>query len=67
MNIMTLQDIPVFQIEVFWLVTPCSVVVGYRRFGSPYCLHLQGEIGGIGHNGINIGPDWRGEAGVARK
>jgi hypothetical protein len=30
------------QIEVFWVVTPCSVVLGYRRFGGPYCLHLQG-------------------------
>jgi hypothetical protein len=20
-------------VEVFWVVTPCSVVVGYRRFG----------------------------------
>jgi hypothetical protein len=30
-----------FQVEVFWIVTPCSVVVGYRRFGGPCCLHLQ--------------------------
>jgi len=22
------------QVEVFWVVTPCSVVVGYRRFGD---------------------------------
>jgi hypothetical protein len=21
-----------FQVEVFWVVTPCSVVVGYQRF-----------------------------------
>jgi hypothetical protein len=27
----------------FWVVTPCSVVVGYQRFGGPYCLHLQGD------------------------
>jgi hypothetical protein len=32
-----------FQVEVFWVVTPCSVVVGYQRFGVPCCLHLQGE------------------------
>jgi len=28
-----------FQVEVFWVVSPCNVVVGYRRFGSPCCLH----------------------------
>jgi len=26
---------------VLWVVTPCSVVVGYHRFRGPYCLHLQ--------------------------
>jgi len=36
------------KIEVFWLVTPCSIGVGYRSFGGPYCLHLQGEVGGAG-------------------
>jgi hypothetical protein len=35
----------VFQIEVFWFVTPCSVVVGYQRFRGPYCHHLQDEVG----------------------
>jgi hypothetical protein len=30
-----------FQVQVFWIVTPCSVVVGYQRFGEPCCLHLQ--------------------------
>jgi len=35
-----------FQVEVFWVVTSCSVVVGYRRFGGLCCLHLQGEHGG---------------------
>jgi len=28
------------EVEVFWVVTPCSVVVGYLRFRSPRCLHL---------------------------
>jgi hypothetical protein len=28
-----------FQVEVLWFVTPCSVVVGYRRFEGPYCFH----------------------------
>jgi len=29
------------QVEVFWIVKPCNVVVGYQRFGGPCCLHLQ--------------------------
>jgi hypothetical protein len=35
-----------FQVEVFWIMTPCNVVVGYQRFGGPWCLHLQSEGGG---------------------
>jgi len=27
---------------VFWVVAPCSAVVGNQRFGGPCCLHLQG-------------------------
>jgi len=30
-----------FQVDVFWFVTPCSVV-GYQHFIGPFCLHLQG-------------------------
>jgi hypothetical protein len=30
-----------FQVKVFWVVTPCSVVVGYQCFRRPCCLHLQ--------------------------
>jgi len=26
---------------IFWVVAPCSVVDGYRRFGRPCCLRLQ--------------------------
>jgi len=40
-----------FQVEVFWVVTPCSVVVVYQRFGGPCCLHLQGDVAGMGNNG----------------
>jgi len=29
--------------EVFWIVQPCSEVVGYQRLGGKCCLHLQGE------------------------
>jgi len=31
-----------FQVKVFWGVTPCTVVVGYQRFSGPCCLHLHG-------------------------
>jgi len=31
-----------FQV-IFWVVTPCSDVVGYQCFGRPCCLHLQGH------------------------
>jgi len=34
----------VIQVEVFWVVTPCSVVAGYQRFGGPCCLHLEDEM-----------------------
>jgi hypothetical protein len=33
------------QVDVFWVVTPCSVAVGYQRFRGPSCLHLQGGEG----------------------
>jgi len=32
-----------FQVKVFWVVTPCGIVVGYQRFRGPYCLHLHLE------------------------
>jgi hypothetical protein len=32
------------QFEVFWVVTPYSVVVEYQRFEGQWCLHLQGEV-----------------------
>jgi hypothetical protein len=34
------------QLEVFWVVTPCSVVLGKQRFRGPCRLHLQDEDGG---------------------
>jgi len=33
-----------FQVEFFWVVTLCSVVVGYQRFRGPCRLVLQGEV-----------------------
>jgi hypothetical protein len=34
------------QVAVFCVVTTCSDVVGYQRFGRPRCMHLQGEENG---------------------
>jgi hypothetical protein len=28
----------IFQVEVFWIITPSNVAVGYQSFRSPYCL-----------------------------
>jgi len=28
------------QVEVFWFVTACGVVVGRRSFGGPCCLQI---------------------------
>jgi len=32
------------QVEDFWVMTPCSVVVGDQRFRGPCCLQLQGSM-----------------------
>jgi hypothetical protein len=53
-----------FQVKVCWVMTLCSVVVGYQCFKGPYCLHLEGEMSSVGENSTDIGPDWRGVAGV---
>jgi hypothetical protein len=31
-------------VEVFWVMTPCSDVVGYKRFGGLCWFQLQGEM-----------------------
>jgi len=33
----------IVQVEIFWLLTPCSVVLGYQRFRRPCCLHIQSD------------------------
>jgi hypothetical protein len=43
-------------VEVLWVVKPCSVVVGYKRFTGPCCLHLEGEVAGMRENGIDNRP-----------
>jgi hypothetical protein len=42
------------EIVFFWVVTPCSVVVGCQRFGGPCCFHLQGEENGARKKGIDL-------------
>jgi hypothetical protein len=32
-----------FQVEVFWVVMPRGVVVGYQRFRGSFCFHLHPE------------------------
>jgi len=34
------------QVEVYWVVTPCSVAVGYHRFEGPCCPHFTLSFGG---------------------
>jgi hypothetical protein len=29
---------------MFWVMTSCSVAVGYQRFRCPCCLHLQDDV-----------------------
>jgi len=29
------------QVKVVWIVTPCSIMVGYKCFGGPCCLHFR--------------------------
>jgi hypothetical protein len=45
-------------VEVFWIVKSCSYVIGYQRFGSPCCLHLQGEEDGSSAMKVNASYLW---------
>jgi len=29
-----------FQVQVFWVVLPCSIAVGHQRFEGPCCHHI---------------------------
>jgi hypothetical protein len=31
-------------VEIFWILTPCNIVVGYQRFRCPCCLYLEGDV-----------------------
>jgi hypothetical protein len=34
------RRIVILQVEIFWVVVPCIVIVGYHRFRHPCCLHF---------------------------
>jgi hypothetical protein len=55
-----LEFILLVQVQLFWVMMLCSVVVGYQCFRGPCCLHLLGNVTGMGKYGIDIGLDWRG-------
>jgi hypothetical protein len=40
-NLSTVKEKRTIQAVVFWFMTPCSGMIGYQRFGGPYCLHLH--------------------------
>jgi len=42
-----------FQVEVFWAVTPRSAVVGYQGFECPCYLQLQGDVAGRSRSHLN--------------
>jgi hypothetical protein len=44
----------VIQVEVFWIVMPCSGVVGYQCFGGCCCFHLQGVMNGNGKKDTEV-------------
>jgi hypothetical protein len=39
-------------VEVFWVVMPCSAMVGYQCLRGPCCLHFHPEDGGSKVHGI---------------
>jgi hypothetical protein len=42
-------------VEVLWVVTPCSIVMGYHRFRDLWYRHLQGEVTNDGGDDIWCG------------
>jgi len=54
----------IFQVTVFWVLMPCTALVGYHCFRGPSCPHLQGKVGRMGKNSTDTGLDWRGAAGA---
>jgi hypothetical protein len=54
------------QVEVFWVVMPCSVAVGHQNMRGPCCLHLKGEVNVAGEKGIGISIEYRKGGGGGR-
>jgi len=48
------KTINLFQV-IFWVVMPCSVVVGYQCSRGPCCCHLQDETDGGSMDLWNVG------------
>jgi len=48
----------IFQVDVFWVVTPCSVLVGYLSFGGLCCLYLQSEVAWMWENFLRYHARW---------
>jgi hypothetical protein len=42
-----LEAVKIFQVEVFWVVTPCIVVVGYHRFRGLKFLYPITTLHGV--------------------
>jgi hypothetical protein len=37
-------NMPLNQYDIFLVVTPCSFVDRYQRFGATFCLRIQGKM-----------------------
>jgi len=44
MRVLRLFTALMFQVKVFWVVTPCSVMVRYQHFTGSRCSHLYGGV-----------------------
>jgi len=47
------------QVIVFWVMTPCSDVVGCQHFRRTCWLHLQSEMHIAGKGGIDMGIQYK--------
>jgi len=48
------------KVEIFWVVSPYSVSIGYLHFGGCCYLHLHPEDLNLSQNGIKLGLNWVG-------
>jgi hypothetical protein len=47
------------QVMVFWVMTPCNNVDGYKCFRGLCCFHHQGEVNDTRRGGIDIGREYK--------